>query len=158
MKQYTIGIDFGTLSGRAVLMNIYTGEVVASSVYTYPHAVIDETLNGTPLPLNTALQNPEDYLGVLRTTIRSVLNEADISPDEIIGLGYDFTSCTILPVDEKGIPLCFLEKYLRIPEFSIFARFVLFFDSSQVFLCINHTAWNFYYAEVLSTYALYHTF
>ncbi len=116
MKQYTIGIDFGTLSGRAVLMNIYTGEVVASSVYTYPHAVIDETLNGTPLPLNTALQNPEDYLGVLRTTIRSVLNEADISPDEIIGLGYDFTSCTILPVDEKGIPLCFLEKYQNEPN------------------------------------------
>ncbi len=116
MKQYTIGIDFGTLSGRAVLMNIQTGEVVASSVYTYPHAVIDETLNGKNLPLNTALQNPEDYLGVLRTTIRSVLNEADISPDEIIGLGYDFTSCTILPVDENATPLCFLEKYQNEPN------------------------------------------
>jgi len=116
MKRYTIGIDFGTLSGRAVLMDVVSGEIAATSVYEYPHAVIDEQLNGIPLPINTALQHPEDYLGVLRTTIRAVLQEADVSADEVIGLGYDFTGCTMLPVDENATPLCFYEKYKNEPN------------------------------------------
>lgn len=116
MKQYTVGIDFGTLSGRAVLMDVHTGEIVASSVCEYPHAVIDEQLNGKALPINTALQNPEDYLLVLQTAIRSALQKANASPDEVIGLGYDFTSCTILPVDENAVPLCFWEKYQNEPN------------------------------------------
>ena len=116
MKRYTIGIDFGTLSGRAVLMNAATGEIVESSVYEYPHAVIDEQLNGKNLPVNTALQHPEDYLGVLRTTIRAVLQEADVSSEDVIGLGYDFTGCTMLPVDEDATPLCFYEKYKNEPN------------------------------------------
>lgn len=116
MKRYTIGIDFGTLSGRAVLMNVETGEIEATSVYEYPHAVIDAELNGKNLPLNTALQHPADYLGVLETTIRSVLREANLSAEQVVGLGYDFTSCTLLPVDEQGTPLCFLEKYKDEPN------------------------------------------
>ena len=116
MKRYTIGIDFGTLSGRAVLMNVETGEIEATSVYEYPHAVIDAELNGKNLPVNTALQHPADYLGVLETTIRSVLREANLSAEQVVGLGYDFTSCTLLPVDEQGTPLCFLEKYKDEPN------------------------------------------
>lgn len=116
MKRYTIGIDFGTLSGRAVLMNVETGEIAATAVYEYPHAVIDAELNGKSLPVNTALQHPADYLGVLETTIRSVLCEANVSADAVIGLGYDFTSCTMLPVDENAVPLCFLEKYKDEPN------------------------------------------
>lgn len=116
MKQFTIGIDFGTLSGRAVLMNVKTGEIAASAVYEYPHAVIDAEFNGKPLPVNTALQHPEDYLGVLRTTIRSVLKKAEISADEVIGLGYDFTGCTMLPVDETAVPLCFSDRYRNEPN------------------------------------------
>ncbi len=116
MKRYTIGIDFGTLSGRAVLMNVETGEIVATSVYEYPHAVIDTELDGKTLPVNTALQHPADYLGVLETTIRAVLHEADVSANEVIGLGYDFTGCTMLPVDENAVPLCFYEKYKNEPN------------------------------------------
>ncbi len=116
MKRYTIGIDFGTLSGRAVLMDVVSGEIAATSVYEYPHAVIDEQLNGIPLPINTALQHPEDYLGVLRTTIPAVLREASVSADAVIGLGYDFTGCTMLPVDENAVPLCFHEKYRNEPN------------------------------------------
>lgn len=116
MKRYTIGIDFGTLSGRAVLMNVDTGEIAATAVYEYPHAVIDAELNGKNLPVNTALQHPADYLGVLKTTIRSVLREANVSADQVIGLGYDFTSCTLLPVDEQATPLCFFEKYKDEPN------------------------------------------
>lgn len=116
MKRYTIGIDFGTLSGRAVLMDVASGEVSATSVYEYPHAVIDEQLNGNSLPINTALQHPEDYLGVLRTTIPAVLKEANVSSEAVIGLGYDFTGCTMLPVDEHAVPLCFYEKYQNEPN------------------------------------------
>lgn len=116
MKRYTIGIDFGTLSGRAVLMDVETGEIAASSVYEYPHAVIDVELNGKSLPVNTALQHPADYLGVLKTTVRAVLRDADVSADEVIGLGYDFTGCTMLPVDETAVPLCFAERYKDEPN------------------------------------------
>ena len=116
MKRYTIGIDFGTLSGRAVLMEITTGEIVATSVYEYPHGVIDEQLNGKVLPVNTALQDPSDYLGVLQNAIRAVLREAGVSANEVIGLGYDFTGCTMLPVDENAVPLCFSEQYKNEPN------------------------------------------
>ena len=109
-------LSFGTLSGRAVLMNVETGEIAATAVYEYPHAVIDAELNGKSLPVNTALQHPADYLGVLKTTIRSVLCEANVSADAVIGLGYDFTSCTMLPVDENAVPLCFLKKYKDEPN------------------------------------------
>ena len=61
MKEYTVGIDFGSLSGRAVLMHVKTGEILSSAVYEYPHAVMDEQLpDGTKLPLNTALQHPAE--------------------------------------------------------------------------------------------------
>ena len=117
MKQYTIGIDFGSLSGRAVLMNAKTGEIVSSSVYEYPHAVMDEQLpDGTLLPLNTALQHPEDYIGVLTHTVPSILKDADVSPQEVVGIGFDFTASTILPVDEDMCPLCLQERYHSNPH------------------------------------------
>ena len=117
MKQYTVGIDFGTLSGRAVLMDAQTGAVLASSVYDYPHAVMAEALPcGTPLPLNTALQHPNDYLDVLRYKVRDVCAQAGVSADEVVGLGFDFTTCTMLPLDEQGEPLCFQENYRSEPH------------------------------------------
>jgi L-ribulokinase len=117
MKQYTIGVDFGTLSGRAVLLNAQTGEVLASSVLEYRHAVMDRELpNGTPLPPLFALQHPSDYLEVLQTVIPGVLEQTGVAPDEIAGLGIDFTSCTMLPIDEDGTPLCLNEKYASEPH------------------------------------------
>ncbi|HPB40761.1 MAG TPA: hypothetical protein PLD39_07845 [Flexilinea sp.] len=74
MNKYTIGIDFGTLSGRAVLVDVVTGEEVADSVYIYPHAVMDESLpDGTPLGVDWALQDPQDYLEVYYHTIPELL-------------------------------------------------------------------------------------
>ena len=66
MASYSIGIDFGTLSGRALLIDVETGEELASSVYEYPHGVMDRELPcGKKLPQDWALQHPQDYLDVL---------------------------------------------------------------------------------------------
>ena len=112
MKKYVIGIDFGTLSGRCVLVDVNTGEEVAESVLNYAHAVMDEILpNGEKLPSSFALQHPEDYLDVLRTTVPDVLSKAGISAEDVMGLGIDFTACTVLPMDEKGAPLCMKDGF-----------------------------------------------
>jgi L-ribulokinase len=106
--KYAIGVDFGTESGRAVLVNVTTGEEIATAVHPYGDGVIDEALpgSGLELPPDFALQNPADYIEVLRVTIPAVLQEADVTPDDVIGVGTDFTACTMLPVDEQGAPLC----------------------------------------------------
>lgn len=68
---YTIGVDFGTLSGRAVLVHVQTGEELAAAVKEYRHAVIDTVLpkTGQKLPRDWALQHPADYLEVLESSI-----------------------------------------------------------------------------------------
>lgn len=117
MAKYTIGVDYGSLSGRAVLVNVQTGEEVASSVYEYPHAVMDEELwDGTKLGADWALQHPQDYLDVLKKTIPAVLAESKIDPADVIGVGTDFTACTILPVKADGTPLCFLPEFEHNPH------------------------------------------
>ena len=117
MKKYTIGIDYGTLSGRAVLMDVDSGEVVATAVSEYSDGVIDERMpDGRKLPKNTALQNAMDYVHVLRTTIRETLKDADVAPEQVVGIGVDFTGCTMMPVDEDMRPLMFDEKYKNEPH------------------------------------------
>ncbi|WOC31960.1 MULTISPECIES: ribulokinase [Caproicibacterium] len=117
MAKYTIGVDYGSLSGRAVLVNVQTGEEVASAVYEYPHAVMDETLwDGTKLGPDWALQHPQDYLDVLKETIPAVLAESKADPADVIGIGTDFTACTILPVKADGTPLCFLPEFEHNPH------------------------------------------
>lgn len=112
MSKYTIGVDFGTLSGRAVIVNVSTGEEVDSSVYDYPHQVMDERLpSGKVLPHDWALQHPQDYLDVLKVTIPDVLKKTNISPDDVIGIGIDFTACTVVPVKKDGTPLCFIDEF-----------------------------------------------
>lgn len=112
-KKYTIGIDFGTQSGRAVLVDLSNGDEVADHVTVYPHQVIDDHLPGSERKLNYdwALQHPGDYLEVLRNSVPSVIKESGIEPSEVIGIGIDFTACTILPVDECGEPLCFSAEF-----------------------------------------------
>jgi len=102
--KYAIGIDYGTESGRVILVNIENGDIVATSVTPYPHGVITGHLNNQKLGKETALQVPQDYLDVLKKSIPEVTK--DINPNDIVGIGLDFTSCTILPVDKNLIPLC----------------------------------------------------
>ena len=76
MSKYSIGVDYGTLSGRALIVNVETGEELASSVYDYPHSVMSETLPcGKKLGFDWALQHPQDYLDVLYNTIPDVLKQ-----------------------------------------------------------------------------------
>jgi L-ribulokinase len=107
-RKYVIGVDYGTESGRAVLVDVTTGEEVATAVHPYGDGVIDTHLPGSsePLPPDFALQNPQDYIEVLRETIPAVLRESGVDSEDVIGIGTDFTACTMLPVDEVGTPLC----------------------------------------------------
>ena len=117
MAKYIIGTDYGTLSGRTVLVNASTGEELAESVLNYPHAVMDEALPcGKKLPASYALQHPADYLEVLRVTVPDVLKKANVSPEDVAGFGIDFTACTLLPVDENAYPLCMKEEYANEPH------------------------------------------
>jgi L-ribulokinase len=118
MSKYAIGVDFGTESGRAVLVDIADGKEAATSVYPYSHGVIDEKLPDSEvrLEIDWALQDPEDYIRTFKTTIPDVLKLSGVSPDDVIGLGIDFTACTMLPVKQDGTPLCTLPQYRNRPH------------------------------------------
>jgi len=96
---YAIGVDFGTESGRVLLLDLTAGVEVAVYVVPYVDGVIDDLLPGTMhrLPADFALQHPQDYLDVLRTGIPAVLAGTGVRALDIVGLGIDFTSCTVLP-------------------------------------------------------------
>ena len=112
MAKYAIGVDYGTLSGRALLVNVETGEELATAVLDFPHGVMTDALPcGKKLPHDWALQHPQDYLDVLAATIPQVLKESGVDSKDVIGVGIDFTACTVLPTLTDGTPLCFLEKY-----------------------------------------------
>jgi len=118
MAKFSIGIDFGTESARAVLVRVEDGEEVANAVHTYADGVIDERLPGTNIELEPdwALQNPADYIEAIKKTIPQVLREAGVDAEDVIGIGIDFTSCTMLPIDKEGVPLCMREKYKDNPH------------------------------------------
>jgi L-ribulokinase len=110
---YTVGVDFGTESGRALLLDASTGEELAVSVVPYASGVIDSELpsTGEPLPGDWALQDPDDWVAVLESGVPDVLARAGISAERVVGIGVDFTSCTVLPVDADGSPLCRVDRF-----------------------------------------------
>lgn len=115
---YSIGVDFGTQSGRAVLVEVTTGHEAAIAIKKYTHGVMDRYLpNGqTELPPDWALQYPQDYLEVLLKTIPDVLQQAKVSASQVIGIGIDFTACTMLPIDDHGQPLCLKDEFVDNPH------------------------------------------
>ena len=116
-KRYSIGIDYGTLSARAVVVDVSDGKELSEAVYEYPHGVMDKKLpSGVELEVNTALEHPKDYLEALRVVIPKAMADAGITADEICGVGVDFTTCTLLPVYKDGTPLCFDKKYENEPH------------------------------------------
>ncbi|MFG1683854.1 ribulokinase [Nonomuraea sp. NPDC049269] len=106
---YVIGVDFGTLSGRAVVVRVGDGAEVGTAVHEYTHRVIEERLPGSEIRLGPdwALQSPQDWLDVLRTAVPEAVAAAGIDPAQVVGLGTDFTACTVLPTTRDGTPLCF---------------------------------------------------
>ncbi|GGB32872.1 ribulokinase [Lentibacillus populi] len=117
-EKYTIGVDYGTESGRAVLVSLKDGREIADHVTPYSHGVIDDMLPNSSIKLEHewALQHPTDYLEVLKQSISAVMKASGINPEDVIGLGIDFTACTMLPIDAQGNPLCFNEELKNNPH------------------------------------------
>lgn len=117
-NKYAIGIDYGTQSGRAVLVDLSNGNEIADHVTPYSHHVIDEQLPyaGVKLENDWALQHPMDYVEVIKKSVPAVLEQSGVNPEDVIGIGIDFTACTMLPVNEKGEPLCMLPEYQDNPH------------------------------------------
>jgi L-ribulokinase len=114
---YAIGYDFGSESGRAVLVDVRDGREVAQAVHPYAHVVMDQRLpDGTKLGHDWALQHPTDYLEVLEVTTRQILKDSGIDPAQVIGIGTDFTACTVLPTTADGTPLCLLPQWSNQPH------------------------------------------
>ena len=118
VESHVIGVDFGTLSGRALVVRVSDGHELASATHDYAHAVIDTTLpaSGEALPPEWALQVPSDYVDVLKTAVPAAIAAAGIDPATVIGIATDFTASTPLPVTADGTPLCELPEFASRPH------------------------------------------
>jgi L-ribulokinase len=116
--KFVVGIDFGTLSGRALIVRVSDGEEISSATFTYPHGVVDRQLPGhaVELPPDWALQVPNDYIEVLRHAVKGALASGGVDPSSIIGIGTDFTACTVLPTMLDGTPLSEVEGFEAEPH------------------------------------------
>ncbi|MBL9186706.1 MAG: ribulokinase [Opitutaceae bacterium] len=111
-----LGLDFGTESVRAVLVDL-RGRELASVAARYPHGQIVDALPGSkrPLPPHYALQHPLDWPGAAARAVRAALRQAGLGAAEVVGIGVDFTSCTMLPTTRDGTPLCLLDEFAAEP-------------------------------------------
>jgi L-ribulokinase len=114
----TVGVDFGTLSGRAVVVAVADGTELGSAVHEYRHGVVDRALpaTGRRLPPDWALQIPGDWRDVLGGAVPRALAAAGVTAAQVVGLGTDFTSCTVLPATAGGVPLCELPQFTDRPH------------------------------------------
>jgi L-ribulokinase len=117
-EKYVVGVDFGTLSGRALVVRVGDGTEVGTAVRDYPHGVMDRTFapTGRPLPADWALQVPADYTEVLRAVVPEAIEAAGVDPADVIGIGTDFTASTPLPVRADGVPLCATPEFADRPH------------------------------------------
>jgi L-ribulokinase len=112
-----LGVDFGTLSARAVLVRVSDGLELGAGTADYRHGVMESLVTtGRPLPPDWALQVPADYVEALARAVREAITKSGIRPDQVIGIGTDFTACTVLPVLRDGTPLCELPEFLDRPH------------------------------------------
>jgi len=117
--RYSIGLDFGTESLRALLLDLDSGEELAEGSFRYPDGVIAERLpckEATPLGADWFLQNPQDYLAGLEKVVPGLLERAGVDGAEVVGIGMDFTACTMMPTDAEGTPLCMKEQFRGDPQ------------------------------------------
>jgi L-ribulokinase len=128
-RALVVGVDYGTLSGRAVVVRVSDGAELGSGVHEYSHAVMDHTLtagpaaqSGSPITLEPdwALQVPQDYVDVLKVAVPAALAAArrdhGIDPADVIGIGTDFTACTMVPTTADGTPLNELPRFADRPH------------------------------------------
>jgi L-ribulokinase len=129
--KYSIGLDYGTNSVRALIVDVATGREIASSVWNYSHGKQGVILSSDP---NLARQHPADYLTGAEVTIKKALAAAKkavrgFKPDQVIGLGVDTTGSTPIPVDALGSPLAFNKKFAKNP-------------AALAWLWKDHTGWS----------------
>ena len=123
-RALVVGVDYGTLSGRAVVVRVSDGAELGNGVHAYPHAVMESLLTAgpasdagsqLPLPPDWALQVPADYVEVLKVAVPAALADAKakhgIDTADVIGIGTDFTACTMVPTSADGTPLCELPGF-----------------------------------------------
>ncbi len=117
-RRWVVGVDFGTLSARAVVVDADDGRVLGSGTSDYEHGVLDQRLPVGDIPLGPgwALQVPRDYVGALGAAVRGAIEQAKARPDDVVGVATDFTACTVLPVLDDGTPLCELEEFRARPH------------------------------------------
>jgi L-ribulokinase len=127
---FTIGVDFGTNSVRALIVRSSDGAEYGSRVVNYPSGAQGVLLD--PMDGQLARQHPGDYIFGLEQSIRGALAEAsakrDFDASQVVGIGLDSTGSSPLPVDEKNRPLAFSERWKE--ELS-----------AQCWLWKDHTAW-----------------
>jgi len=116
-KRYTIGLDYGTNSVRALLVNTANGAEVAAAVWTYAHGTQGVILGRDP---HLARQHPADYLEGAEKTIKQVLGAARKSVkgfkrEQVVGIGVDTTGSTPMPLDKQGVALALQKKWAKNP-------------------------------------------
>ncbi len=116
--QFVVGVDFGTLTARAVVVRVADGAEVGTAVHAYRHGVIDRQLpvSGEPLPPDWALQDPHDYVESMGVAVRGAIADAGVDVGDVIGIGTDFTSCTMVPTLADGTPLSQLAEFKDRPH------------------------------------------
>ena len=110
MGKKVIGIDYGTLSARAVIVDVENGDLCGRSTYGNPHGVIKDNL-----PENYALAHPQDYKNALINIIRDAMKVGGLIAKDIIGIGVDATTYTLVPCDKYGNVMCEHEEYSEEP-------------------------------------------
>ncbi len=121
-RSVVIGIDFGTLSGRAVVVRVRDGHQLGSGVHAYAHGVIESTLptsrpsSAKRLPKDWALQVPADYIDVLRHAVPDAVRDSGVDVADVIAVATDFTACTMLPTTADGTPLNELDEFADRPH------------------------------------------
>ncbi|HYX20291.1 MAG TPA: FGGY family carbohydrate kinase, partial [Thermoanaerobaculia bacterium] len=113
-----LGLDFGTASVRALVVETRTGRERGSAVADYRHGVIEAALPGAAerLPHDWALQHPGDWIEAIEPAVHQAVAAAGVPREAIVGIGVDFTSCTVLPVDASGAPLCLDARWAKRPH------------------------------------------
>ena len=113
-----IGVDFGTLSARAVVVRASDGTELGTGVADYRNGVIERSLPGDdrPLPADWALQDPADWRFALAAAVRGAIDDAGVDPASVVGIATDFTASTVLPVFADGTPLCEVTEFRNRPH------------------------------------------
>lgn len=125
LDKYVIGLDFGSDSVRAVLINSANGETLASHVHWYQRWKQGKYCDPT---INQFRQHPLDHIEGLEATITQVVQESGINPNQVLGICIDTTGSSPIPVDAEGTPLSLLEEFESNPN----AMMILWKDHTAI--------------------------